>query len=58
MRWNPPAPRSGGLAPAPFPSQPSAAARGSVRLSRGICWQLAAFISHGDAICGEGTEPG
>lgn len=42
----------------PFPSQPKAATRGSVRVSWGICWQLAAFITHGDAICGEGTEPG
>lgn len=38
-----------------FPPQP--AARSSVRVSWGIWWQLAAFITHGDAICGEGTEP-
>lgn len=40
------------------PSQPNTAARGSVRVSWGICWQLAAFITHGDARWGEGTEPG
>lgn len=60
--WDPPAPRFGGSGAGsgslPFPSQPNAAARGSVRVSWGICWQLAAFITHGDAICGEGTEPG
>lgn len=40
------------------PSQPNPAARGSVRVSWGICWQLAAFITHGAARWGEGTEPG
>lgn len=62
LLWDPPAPRSGGPGASsgshPLPSQPNAAARGSIRVSWGICWQLAAFITHGDAICGEGTEPG
>lgn len=40
------------------PPQPNTAVRGSVRVSWGICWQLAAFITHGDARWGEGTEPG
>lgn len=33
-----------------FPSQPEAAASSSGRQSWGIWWQLAAFITHGDAI--------
>lgn len=45
-----------GRPPVPsFPPQP--AARSRVRVSWGIWWQLAASITHGDAICGEGTEP-
>ena len=59
--WDPSAPRfeapGAGSSSPPLPSQPKAAVRGSVRVSWGICWQLAAFITHGDAICGEGTEP-
>lgn len=39
------------------PSQPNTALRGRVGVSWGICWQLAAFITHGDAGWGKGMEP-